>query len=84
MSKRTDIASKINRFGQSACGLQTVVLRRNSKAAHNSGFKKLAVQWLIEHSTSHQHLWWLDSFVLRNPPLCQAPKTLAFIKRKRW
>ena len=32
----------------------------------NSGFKKLAVQWLIEHSTSHQHLWWLDSKVLRN------------------
>ena len=22
----------------------------------NSGFKKLAAQWLIEHSTSHQHL----------------------------
>ena len=35
----------------------------------NSGFKKLAVQWLIEHSTSHQHLWWLDSFVLRNRQL---------------
>lgn len=38
------------------------------KMAYNSGFKKLAVQWLIEHSTSHQHLLWLDSFVLRNPP----------------
>lgn len=37
--------------------------------AGNSGFKKLAVQWLIEHSTSHQHLWWLDSFVLRNRQL---------------
>jgi hypothetical protein len=35
----------------------------------NSGFKKLAVQWLIEHSTSHQHLKWLDSFVLRNRQL---------------
>jgi len=35
----------------------------------NSGFKKLGVQWLIEHSTSHQHLWWLDNFVLRNPQL---------------
>ncbi len=39
------------------------------RAACNSGFKKLAVQWLIEHSTSHQHLWWLDSFVLRNRQL---------------
>jgi len=38
-------------------------------AAANSGFKKLAVQWLNEHSTSHQHLWWLDSFVLRNRQL---------------
>ena len=39
------------------------------RAAANSGFKKLAVQWLIEHSTSHQHLWWFDSFVLRNRQL---------------
>jgi hypothetical protein len=30
--------------------------------------------WLIEHSTSHQLLWCIDSFVLRNPPLRQAPK----------
>src|SRR5690606_15327787 len=29
--------------------------------------------WLIEHSTSHQLLWCIDSFVLRNPPLRQAP-----------
>src|SRR5690554_3676489 len=27
------------------------------------------VKWLIEHSTSHQLLWCIDSFVLRNPPL---------------
>ena len=40
----------------------------------NSGFAKKRVQWLIEHSTSHQHLWCIDSFVLRNPPLRQAPK----------
>ncbi len=39
------------------------------KAADNSGFKKLGAQWLVEHSTSHQHLWWLDSFVLRIPQL---------------
>jgi hypothetical protein len=29
--------------------------------------------WLIEHSTSHQLLWYIDSFMLRNPPLRQAP-----------
>jgi len=32
------------------------------------------VKWLIEHPTSHQLLWCNDSFVLRNPPLRQAPK----------
>ena len=31
-------------------------------------------QWLNEHSASHQHLWCIDSLVLRNPPLRQAPK----------
>ena len=40
----------------------------------NSGFAKKRVQWLIENSTSHQILWCVDSFVLRNPPLRQAPK----------
>jgi len=32
------------------------------------------VTWLIEHSTSHQLLWCIDSFGLRNPPLRQAPE----------
>jgi hypothetical protein len=44
------------------------------RPACNSGFAKKRVQWLIEHSTSHQILWYVDSFVLRNPPLRQAPK----------
>ncbi len=30
------------------------------------------VKWLIEHSTSHQLLWCIESFVLRNPPLRKA------------
>ena len=52
------------------------------RAACNSGFKKLAVQWLIEHSTSHQHLWWLDSFVLRNRQLLKpANRYAAFLDR---
>ena len=29
------------------------------------------VKWLTEHSTLHQLLWCIDSFVLRNPPLRQ-------------
>lgn len=47
---------------------------RKEARTDNSGFKKLGVQWFIEHSTSHQHLWWLDSFVLRNPQLLKPAK----------
>ena len=38
----------------------------------NRGFAKKRVQWLIEHSTSHQILWYIDSLVLRNPLLRKA------------
>jgi hypothetical protein len=44
-------------------------------AACNSGFAKKRVQWLIEHTTSHQLLWYVDSLVLRNPLLLKG-KTL--------
>jgi hypothetical protein len=44
------------------------------KAAHNRRLAQWRVKWLIEHSTSHQLWWCIDSFVLRNPPLRQAPK----------
>jgi hypothetical protein len=42
--------------------------------ADNRRLAQWRVTWLIEHSTSHQLLWFFDSFVLRNPPLRQAPK----------
>jgi len=44
---------------------------------YNRRLAQWRVKWLIEHSTSHQHLWCIDSFVLRNPPLRQAPKRYA-------
>ena len=44
------------------------------KTAGNRRLAQWRVTWLIEHSTSHQLLWFIDSFVLRNPPLRQAPK----------
>lgn len=50
---------------------------RTDEKEHRSDNRRLAqwrVTWLIEHSTSHQLLWCIDSFVLRNPPLRQAPK----------
>ena len=70
----TDSASNVNLLGQNACKLNTSTLRTDRRASGNSGFKKLAVKWLIEHSTSHQHLWWLDSFVLRNRQLLKPAK----------
>jgi hypothetical protein len=48
----------------------------NTTDRNTTGNRRLAqwrVKWLIEHSTSHQLLWLVDSFVLRNPPLRQAP-----------
>ena len=42
--------------------------------ATNRRLAQWRVSWLIEHSTSHQLLWYIDSFVLRKPPLRQAPK----------
>jgi len=44
------------------------------RPAGNSGFAKKRFQWLIEHSTSHQILWYVDSLVLRNPLLRKAAK----------
>ncbi len=44
------------------------------KTAGNRRLAQWRVKWLVEHSTSHQLLWCIDSLVLRNPPLRQAPK----------
>jgi len=51
-----------------------------------AGNRRLAqwrVTWLIEHSTSHQLLWCIDSFVLQNPPLRQAPNRYRIVEKKR-
>ena len=42
--------------------------------ACNSGFKKLAVQWLNEVQFSNQTLVQVDSFVLRNRQLLKPAK----------
>jgi hypothetical protein len=70
----TGNTSIIGDFGKSEYKLDTTTLRTDRRATDNSGFKKLAVQWFNEHSTSHQHLWWLDSFVLRNRQLLKPTK----------
>ena len=50
--------------------------------AHNRRLAQWRVMWLIEHSTSHQLLWWIDSFALRNPPLRQAPNRSLILQNK--
>lgn len=50
---------------------------RQESTGGNRRLAQWRVKWLIEHSTSHQLLWCIDSFVLRNPPLRQAPKRCA-------
>jgi len=47
---------------------------RQGRPAPNIGFAKKRVQWLIEHSTSHQLWCCVDSFVLRIPLLRKAEK----------
>ncbi|HRI00882.1 MAG TPA: hypothetical protein PK006_07520 [Saprospiraceae bacterium] len=47
---------------------------RQGSTGGNRHLAQWLVQWLIQGSTSHQLLWYVDSFVLRNPPLRQAPK----------
>jgi hypothetical protein len=59
-------------------GLQT---RWTRTPAGNRRLAQWRVKWLIEHSTSHQLLWCIDSFVLRNPPLRQAPKRYGKLKQ---
>jgi hypothetical protein len=50
-------------------------VKRKPQAA-NRRLAKKRVKWLIEHSTSHQLLCWVDSLVLRNPPLLKVPDRL--------
>jgi len=47
------------------------------KTAYNRRLAQWRVMWLIEVQCFYQHLCLVDSEVLRNPPLRQAPKRYA-------
>jgi hypothetical protein len=49
-------------------------MRAERKMAYNSGFKKLAVQWLNQVQFFNQTFVQVDSFVLRNRQLLVAAK----------
>jgi hypothetical protein len=51
---------------------------------HNSTYKKLAVQWLIEHLCFVSSSVLADSFVLRNRQLLVAAKRYAKGSRRDW
>ena len=51
--------------------------RLTRTTGYNRRLAQWRVKWLIEPSTSHQLLLYIDSFVLQNPPLRQAPKRYA-------
>ena len=60
-------------FDSSKCKQKVVQLDTDDRTpSANSGFAKKRVQWLKEHSTSHQLLCYVDSFELRNPLLRKA------------
>ena len=66
--------------------MNQVIIGRYKKARlANRRLAQWRVKCLIEHSISHQLLWCIDSFVLRNPPLRQAPKRcVQFHSRNRF
>jgi hypothetical protein len=51
----------------------------NESRPHNKRVAQWRVTWLIEHSTSQQLLWCIDSVVLRNPLLRKAPYRVTVI-----
>ena len=67
--KLTESASNVGNFGQSVRKLDTTQLRTERRATDNSGFKKLAVQWLQEVQFSNGTFVVTDSSVLRNRQL---------------
>ena len=59
---------------QGQCKLDTADLRKDRRAAHNSTYKKLAVQWLNEASCFVSSFVVAHTLVLRNRQLLVAAK----------
>ena len=70
----TSCASNVNCFGQVSSNLTRHSFGQTEARTDNSGFKKLAVQWLIEVQFSNQTFVQVDSFVLRNRQLLKPAK----------
>jgi hypothetical protein len=64
-AKSKESASQRTALLGQLCKLDTTHLRTDIRATDNSGFKKLAVQWLNEHLCFVSSVVVADSFVLR-------------------
>jgi len=73
----------VNHFRQFICKIGTVKHWSTIKAADNRRLAQWRVMWLIEHSTSHQLLWCIDSFVLRETSPNKKPQTVVVIPAKQ-
>jgi hypothetical protein len=69
LKKAKELASQRTGQRRQPCKLDTTTLRADRRATDNSGFKKLAVQWLNEHLCFVSSVVLADSFVLRNRQL---------------
>jgi hypothetical protein len=62
---------KVNRFVESVCGLQTVVLRGKSITAHNIKIKRNKLFWgfvrNLKVSASNLHLWLMKVYRYLSP-----------------
>ncbi len=54
--------------------MKLLIIGQTEARTANSGFKKLAVQWLIEHLCFVSSVVLADSFVLRNRQLLKPAK----------
>lgn len=78
--KAKELASQCTGQGRQQWKLDTTTQRTDRRAAGNSGFKKLAVQWLQEVQFSNQTFVVADSFVLRNRQLLKPTKRCVLLK----
>jgi hypothetical protein len=69
-NRTTERQMRVSKTGQPNLG-------RQESTGGNRRLAQWRVKWLIEDSASHQLLWYVDSFVLRNPLIRKAAKRQA-------
>ena len=73
MLNLTDIASIVNRFGQSVCGLDTIPLRTDRRASGNKGFNEMAADVVNQTVVLLSNSIGLTNICASKPPLHKPP-----------